>query len=296
VGLDLSLLYRGPLASCTYRCAYCPFAKRVDGPGELELDRAALGRFLGWIASRPATDRLRVFFTPWGEGLVRSWYQEALVTLSHLPQLVKVAIQTNLGCSLDWLDRCDPSRVGLWATYHPGEVERERFLTKVERARAFGVSLSVGMVGLRSLFGEIQAVRRALSDDIYLWINAVKNPWGEGRPPEAYTAEDLRFLERIDPLFRYNLAPHPSRGLSCSTGRDVVSVDGDGAVRRCHFVRENLGNLYRDRIEDLLRDRPCPNDACGCHIGYVHLEPLGLRQVFGEGLLERALARGGTGR
>lgn len=33
--------------------------------------------------------------------------------------------------------------------------------------------------------------------------------------------------------------------------------------------------------------RPCPLDTCDCHIGYVHLEPLGLYDTFAGGILER---------
>src|SRR5690606_26196350 len=90
----LTLLYRGPLASCDYDCPYCPFAKRRDSPGTLRADRAALERFTEWVAARaeqaPGT-RFSVLFTPWGEGLVRSWYRRAMVRLSHLPHVERVA-------------------------------------------------------------------------------------------------------------------------------------------------------------------------------------------------------------
>lgn len=36
-----------------------------------------------------------------------------------------------------------------------------------------------------------------------------------------------------------------------------------------------------------LAERPCSNDTCGCHIGYVHLDRLGLYATFGDGVLER---------
>src|SRR5262245_8293830 len=82
---ELMLLYRGPLASCNYDCPYCPFAKRRDSREELAADRAALERFTGWIEQKPNKHRFSILFTPWGEGLVRSWYREALVRLSHQP-------------------------------------------------------------------------------------------------------------------------------------------------------------------------------------------------------------------
>ena len=36
-----------------------------------------------------------------------------------------------------------------------------------------------------------------------------------------------------------------------------------------------------------LRPRGCTNAVCDCHIGYVHLKPLALRDVYTDGLLER---------
>src|SRR5690606_35932586 len=43
----LTLLYRGPLASCDYDCAYCPFDKRRDSPERLRADRAEYGSATG---------------------------------------------------------------------------------------------------------------------------------------------------------------------------------------------------------------------------------------------------------
>lgn len=100
--MDLTVLYRGPLSSCDYDCPYCPFAKRRDSREQLRADRAALERFAGWAAAQTG-DRLSVLFTPWGEGLVRSWYRRTLTELSHLPHIRRVAIQTNLSCRTDWL-------------------------------------------------------------------------------------------------------------------------------------------------------------------------------------------------
>ena len=33
--------------------------------------------------------------------------------------------------------------------------------------------------------------------------------------------------------------------------------------------------------------QPCPNETCGCHIGYVHMNDLPLYEVFGDGVLQR---------
>lgn len=67
---------------------------------------------------------------------------------------------------------------------------------------------------------------------------------------------------------------------------------GEGVVRRCHFLRAELGNLYDGSYRRALRPRPCPPAVCDCHIGYVHLESLPLYDVFARGVLERIPAAG----
>jgi MoaA/NifB/PqqE/SkfB family radical SAM enzyme len=278
--VNLSILYRGPLSSCNYACDYCPFAKRTETPAELDRDRACLERFVAWVAGRTG-DAVGVLFTPWGEALVRRWYQDALAALTNLPHVRKAAIQTNLSCKLDWVEACEKSRLALWCTFHPTETTRERFLGKCRELLARGVRFSVGVVGLKEHVSEIEALRRELPADVYLWVNAYK------REPDYYPPELVEELTRIDPLFPLNNTYHASRGEACRAGASVIAVDGDGTVRRCHFVKEPVGNIYAPDFADCLAERPCPNAACGCHIGYVHLDRLRLYDVFGDGVLER---------
>ncbi|WP_067483054.1 STM4011 family radical SAM protein [Actinomadura hibisca] len=273
----LTILYRGPLASCDYDCPYCPFAKRRDTPEQLRADRAALERFTAWVAAQDHP--VSVLFTPWGEGLVRSWYRRALVELSHLPHVERVAIQTNLSARTTWTAEADPSRLALWVTYHPGQVPYERFLAKTHELATRGVRFSVGIVGQPEHLEAARQLRADLPTGTYLWVNAA-----EGR---TYTDAEASEWTAVDPLFHYSRDPHPSRGLPCRTGDTVISVDGEGTVRRCHFVPAKLGNLYDGTFRKALRPRPCPVAVCDCHIGYVHLEPTGLYDVFTNGVLER---------
>jgi hypothetical protein len=285
VALTLSILYRGPLSSCNYACAYCPFAKQQETAAELCRDRAALVRFTDWVAGRPAEDRLGILFTPWGEALTRRWYRDALARLTGLPQVVRAAVQTNLSCGLGWVDDCDKSRLALWATFHPSEVTRAGFLSRCLELDRRGVRFSVGVVGLREHFADIQALRDELPPHVYLWVNAYKDQ------PNYYRPGEEEWLAGIDPLFPINNRRHPCLGRPCRAGQTVISVDGDGAVRRCHFIPTVLGNLYDPDFEGVLAERPCTNATCGCHIGYVHMPDLGLYGVFGEGVLERIPTR-----
>ncbi len=278
--MRLSILYRGPLSSCNYGCDYCPFAKHRETYAEHEADRRALERFVDWVASR-RNDQIGVFFTPWGEALVRKRYQDAIARLTTMSNVFKVAIQTNLSCRLDWVERCEKSRLGIWATYHPTQVTRERFLTQCRELDRRGVPFSVGIVGMKEHAAEIEAMRQALPAHVYLWINAYK------RRPDYYTSEEIRRFTNIDPLFPINTRYHPSQGRACRTGHSVISVDGDGTIRRCHFVKTPIGNIYEPDFEQALYERLCSNATCGCHIGYVHMPELKLYEVFGDGVLER---------
>ncbi|MFJ3830873.1 STM4011 family radical SAM protein [Streptomyces sp. NPDC090046] len=282
--MDLTLLYRGPLASCDYDCPYCPFAKRRDTTAQLRADRAALERFTGWARSRSEEDRLSLLFTPWGEGLVRSWYRRALVELSHQPHVGRVAIQTNLSCRTDWLADADPATLALWCTYHPGQTPYDRFLGKVRDLAGRGIRHSVGIVGLRENLEHARRLRADLPAHVYLWVNAADG--------HTYTDAEAGAWTALDPLFPYSRHPHRSAGLPCRTGESVISVDGDGTVRRCHFVPAELGNLYDGSYRTALGPRPCPLTTCDCHIGYVHLETLPLYDVFAGGVLERVPAVG----
>jgi hypothetical protein len=276
--VNLSILYRGPLSSCNYDCPYCPFAKRRDPPELLRRDREALARFLDWAAATSDV-RLSVLFTPWGEGLTRSWYRDAIVALSHLPHLERVAIQTNLAARVDSLAGADLDRTALWATYHPGQVTADRFLARCRRLTALGVRFSVGVVALPEHLEPARALRAALPPAVYLWANAADN--------HRYTPAQEADWTGLDPLFGYSVRPHLSLGRPCHAGETAVTVDGAGTVRRCHFIPAAIGNLYDGSWRAALAPRACTNRSCDCHIGYVHLKPLGLREVFAGGVLER---------
>lgn len=278
--MRLNILYRGPLESCNYHCRYCPFAKRTDSREQLDKDCAALERFVQWVGAQ-CQEQMGVLFTPWGEGLIRGWYRRALVDLTHFNHVERASIQTNLSGPIEWIGDCRLDRLALWATFHPSEVPLDAFVAKVHRLHDCGVRLSVGIVALREHFSYIRAVRDALPASVYLWINAYDRLRGK------YTPDEVQELTRIDPYFPINNARHASRGEPCRAGETSFTVDGDGMMRRCHFVNSVLGNIYSDHWRDGLQPRTCPNKSCSCHIGYVHLESLSQEEIYGQNVLER---------
>jgi len=282
--MDWSILYRGPLSSCNYGCGYCPFAKTANTREEILEDGRKLNRFVEWVEQR--AESIGILFTPWGEALIHRTYREAMRRLGAAANVRRVAIQTNLSCRLDWLDACNRDRVALWATFHPTQTSRGKFLAQCARLDEMGIRYSVGVVGFKEQLEEIRALRAELNPATYLWINAYK------REPDYYSAADLAAFQGIDPLFPLNARRHPSRGKACRAGSASFTVDGEGVMRRCHFIAQPIGNIFENGFEKALVPKPCSNETCGCHIGYVHLEELGLDSVFGEGILERIPAPG----
>ncbi len=275
-----SILYRGSLSGCNYSCDYCPFAKKKDSRKLLEEDAQQLTRFVHWVESRQ-NESIGILFTPWGEALIRKYYQKAIIELSRMPNVHKVSIQTNLSCALNWLESCDKTKVALWTTFHPTQTTMNQFLNKCQELDKMQVKYSVGVVGFKEALPDIEDMRKKLSPETYLWINALK------KQADYYTSVEINQMKIIDKYIDFNLINHKSKGQFCRAGNTTFSVNGAGDITRCHFIKDIIGNIYDSDFEKKLFSRLCTNDTCGCHIGYVHLERLEMEKFFGERILER---------
>lgn len=280
--MKATLYYRGALSSCNYDCPYCPFSKTTDSKATLAKDKRQLEDFMSWVrVQEPAGHRLSIFFNPYGEALVHRWYREAMVELSGLPHVDKVAVQTNLSVKLDWTQQLAREKAAFWVTYHPGQTSEANFLRQCMTLYEQRIPFSVGSVGIHSAFDAIGELRKALPDDVYLWVNAFKDR------KAYYTEEEKDYLTQIDPHFQLNVPDYDSLGKDCGAGSNVFYVQGAGIVKRCYSDRRIIGHLYRDGLEGLTADRPCGMKACGCYIGYIHMPQLELNKLYGSSLLER---------
>lgn len=275
----LSILYRGPLESCNYDCTYCPFAKKKNTREELAYDKQCLLQFEEWVSNQQRP--ISILFTPWGEALIRKYYQETLTRLSWLPQIQKLSIQTNLSCSLNWLSEVNPQKLALWTTFHPTETTVDKFLNNCQELDQQQIKYSVGIVGKKENFPFIQQFKEQLPKHVYLWVNAYK------REPDYYSSTEIDWLLEMDPLFSLNNTVYKTKGKACFAGESSVSIDGEGNVTRCHFIKEKIGNIYQQSLNQILSSQPCSNNACRCYIGYMNLKELKLNNVYGDRILER---------
>ena len=280
--VNLSILYRGPLASCNYDCPYCPFAKRRDPPEQLRADRAALERFAAWVAAttdRPALGAVH----PVGRGadplLVPGRPRDALAPAAR--RTGSRSRPTSAARSTGW-----PTPTGrrrpCGRTYHPGQVtpgpvprplRRDWPTLGVRYSRRRGRPARTPRRGARRCAPPCPPA-------VYLWVNAAEG--------HRYTAAEEATLDRRSTRFRLQRPPAPvARTGPAAPGESAISVAGDGTVRRCHFVRARSATSTTARGGPRCAPGRARSRVCDCHIGYVHLETLGLYDVFAGGVLER---------
>ena len=279
----LTILYRGPLASCNYDCPYCPFAKRRDSPEQLRADRAALDRFVDWVRrnpdGRPPVGPVHAVGRGADPPLVPATRSSSC---RGCRMWTRVAIQTNLAARLDWLADGRPARLALWATYHPGpgRARTGSWPSAAELDELGRALLASASSACPSTSTRPGALRAALPAQVYLWVNAA-----EGHTYDAARTADWT---AIDPLFGYSVPAARVAGQRVPGRRD-----GRLGRRRRHgppvpLHPDAAGQPVRRLLPGRLCARaPCANAVCDCHIGYVHLKRLPLYDVFAGGVLER---------
>lgn len=283
--MSLLVLFRTRLEWCNYTCGYCPWnANATRVPAEVfRADEQRLKRILDRVAELP--DPVEFFITPKAEYLVLPYWRDAVAQLLSLPQVERVTVQTNLSFDLAaFLQQCDATKLALWTTYHPSEVaepELETLHAKWQLLRQRGVPFSVGIVGTHAHLPLLTALRRRLDPAVYLWVNAYQ------REPNYYTPEQLDSIRAVDPYFDLNNQYFPSRGQPCTAGQKAVYLDDEGDLRRCFFVGDVLGNLFRDGWRRFEAPRSCPRDTCHCYVGHMHLVELDFRSLYGKNLAVR---------
>jgi MoaA/NifB/PqqE/SkfB family radical SAM enzyme len=283
--MSLLVLFRTRLEWCNYTCGYCPWnAMEQRVPAEaFRQDEARLNRVLARVAELP--EPVEFFITPKAEYLVLPYWRDAVARLLALPQVERVTVQTNLSFDLSaFLDCVDPGKLALWTTYHPTEVpeaELEALHAKWRLLRERGVRFSVGLVGTQANLPHMRRLRERLDPAVYLWVNAYQ------REPDYYTPEQLAGIRAVDPLFDLNNQRYPSLGRPCTAGQRAVYLDDEGDLRRCFFVGEVIGNLFRDGWRRLDAPLACPRPNCHCYVGHMHVVDLGFRDIYGSDLAVR---------
>ncbi len=306
-----TIIYRGSIKSCNYRCTYCPFSKHPSSAREMERDREQWRSFVHRLSEEgERADIGALLVAPYGEALIHPWYWEGLAALTALPWMDAVGAQTNLSFAAEEaLNRFAAAggvkeKLRLWATFHPEMTKAEAF---ADRCRALiwrGVTVCAGAVGVpgkaraeegpgsADTAGVLRELRRLLPKECYLWINRMDGM------KRAYTEEEVQEFLKLDPWFYRELLPHPADPSQCA---QRLMTEGDGRLRTCnispvqkarwnHLIpaggeRASTGgpDSMKDPTGSDLRFPPplCTRKRCSCYLAYGGRENLVNQLLFG---------------
>jgi MoaA/NifB/PqqE/SkfB family radical SAM enzyme len=282
----LLVLFRSRLEWCNYTCHYCPWnadVVRVE-PGMFTEDAKRVHRVIDRIEELPRP--VEFFITPKAEYLVLPYWREAVLRLVRMPHVERVTVQTNLSFDVaNFLESVPRGKLALWTTYHPTECDEaglDALHRKWQLLLEKEIPFSVGIVGTGENLDAMEKLRSRLDPRIYLWVNAYKRE-DEFLPNEL----QRRRIRRVDPHFDLNDQHYPSLGQPCTAGQRAVYLDDEGEIRRCFFVGEVLGNLFRDGWTTLDSPKCCPVKTCHCYVGQMHIVDLNFRGIYGKHLAAR---------
>src|SRR5262249_56388044 len=95
-----------------------------------------------------------------------------------------------------------------------------------------------------------------------------------------YRPEERELIRGVDPLFDLNDQHFPSMGRPCTAGSHAVYLDDEGDLRRCFFVGDVIGNLFRDGWATLPPPTSCPVATCHCYVGHMHVLELDFPAIY----------------
>ena len=264
--LNLRSSIAGRCRAATTTARYCPFAKQHETRGRAaRRPRGARRASSAGSAQRP-DGTLSVLFTPWGEALIRRWYQQALVA-AEPPAARRQGRDPDEPVLPARLGR-DCDRRQARPVVHLSSRADDRGQRSSANAASWtqrGVRFSVGVVGLHEHIDEIEALRAELPTRR---LPVDQRLQGRARllPPQ----QSGRGWQRVDPLFpdqqytaRFAEPSLPRRARRGLGGRRRHNL------RRCHFVdadRQPLRGGLADgaRPAHPARTRPAAATSATC--------------------------------
>lgn len=239
-----TLIYRGEIKSCNYRCGYCPFHKQDRN--DKQQDEAALWRMVEHLPALGSP--LNVLITPYGEALRYRYYMAAMAKISRYSHVQAVGIQTNASFNLSSLiatmqdNQGDLAKLRLWCSFHPSQVSKDVFLKQILAIKDAGITCSVGAVASVDNYDTFQWLRAHLPADIYFWLNANE------RDKRPTSDERNSQFQMLDPLYHLETSLWPANVEFCIGGKKSVFMNADGDLFACNISKIKIGNLYQQQL------------------------------------------------
>ena len=270
----MQINYRGFLKSCNYGCYYCPFSKNKQSQAELAADKKYLNQFVERILTLRPSQPLKILFTPYGEGLVHGYYQDAMIRLSQIDFIEAISIQTNFSLKADTFSArlhahtVPLHKIKLWISFHPSEITLEKFLQNYQKLDT-RIQVTLGAIADPKHIEVLQQLKTMLKPSDYLFVNAME---GLKIP---YTPTDIAAFTDIDRFFIADPKAIIADESLCLAGTTHFFVNHTERVTACNRSRIPLGNLEHISksfgcIPSIapIRSRRCAAETCECFLAY----------------------------
>ncbi len=259
---------------CNYGCPYCTQThSRTAGKGRFTahaFDNFPREQWQQAFLDHFQEVRLSLVITG-GEPMIdRKAMVPFLETLTAMPTVECIRIDTNASWDPKYYDRLDRSKIILMCTFHPSQVSESDYLSRIDRFLDHG--FSIGMINYvmdRSNFERYADLSREMQD--------------RGGPPlhpnplwdssGYYSSEDLELMKRELPEadFLYRSQVQSPKGEKCLFPTIGYEMDQTGHIQAgCYpFV---TGSFFDEQLPPAFAGPvPCPYRACTCLDKYSFL-------------------------
>ena len=263
---------------CNYSCSYCPqthgrWAEKGDGLTAHAFDNFPLDQWLEAFERHFASYRLSLVITG-GEPMVDRKNMIAFLKHMSAQSFVEcIRIDTNLWWDPELFAGWDFSKIILMCTFHPTQVDEEKFIQRITRLIDMGVS--IGMVNYVMDDASPQKFKERSMRFAELGVILHPNPlWGKGG---TYTESDLDLMRLAlpDRDFRLRSSTESTKGKSCHFPIIAYEMNYKGIVAIGCYSKCS-GGFFEEKLPKLpVPDRtvavPCPFNHCSCLDKYSFL-------------------------
>jgi MoaA/NifB/PqqE/SkfB family radical SAM enzyme len=208
-----------------------------------------------------------------GEPLfIPKWRETAYKILAH-DHVWRLSFVSNLSQKLqEFLDRVDPTRIGVVASLHPSEFKDhdrdfQGFIEKILFLKNLGVSIVVNYVVTPDQLPRFDEYRSSIIGvGVPMTMNILRGPYRGKIYPEAYTQEELKKVRECfnEIPFIYDSQSHELNpyGGKCTSGRSGFYLEFDGSLYNCHFAFQRFGSIYDESLMVRAQNGYCTATKC----------------------------------
>lgn len=255
--------------ACNYRCPYCFLAGKWD-------TAAKENRYPGIKKWKEVWDKIyrrygscHIHFSG-GEPFTYPDFLELVVFLSERHTL---EFSTNLSFDITgFIEKVDPLKVRLGASFHPEFVAFEEFLGKALRLKENGYQIHITFVAYPQQLNEAKSFQAECKNkEVRFIIQPFRGKYNGQTYPDSYTTLERELIKSCgtnlpanEGLFNFHLNKKQVFRRLCRMGQMYGKIYASADVYRCCSTgAQKLGNLL-DEEDFRLSEEPLPCKIEGC--------------------------------